>query len=74
MLLEINNECDFFKLDGLSPETVHESIEYAKSITYHGRRLLVSTSYAGKLFRVTKSLLYPILSCFMEMGYGNLKE
>lgn len=49
VLLEINNECDFFKLDGLSPETVHESIEYAKSITYHGRRLLVSTSYAGKI-------------------------
>lgn len=49
VLLEINNECDFFKLDGLSPETVHKSIEYAKSITYHGKRLLVSTSYAGKI-------------------------
>ena len=49
ILLEINNECDFFKLDGLSPQTVHESIEYAKTITYQGRRLLVSTSYAGKI-------------------------
>lgn len=49
VLLEINNECDFFKLDGLSPETVHKSIEYAKTITYNGRRLLVSTSYAGKI-------------------------
>lgn len=49
VLLEINNECDFFKLDGLSPGTVHESIEYVKSISYKGRRLLVSTSYAGKI-------------------------
>lgn len=49
VLLEINNECDFYKLDGLSPETVHKSIEYAKTITYNGRRLLVSTSYAGKM-------------------------
>ncbi|WP_204352750.1 hypothetical protein [Bacteroides ilei] len=49
VLLEINNECDFFKLDGLTPETVHKSIEYAKTITHDGRRLLVSTSYAGKI-------------------------
>lgn len=49
VLLEINNECDFFKLDGLSPETVHKSIEYAKTIKHDGRRLLVSTSYAGKI-------------------------
>ena len=48
VLLEINNECDFYKLDGLNPETVHKSIEYAKTITHNGRRLLVSTSYAGK--------------------------
>ena len=47
VLLEINNECDFFKLNGLTPETVHESIKYAKTITHNGRRLLVSTSYAG---------------------------
>lgn len=49
VLLEINNECDFYSLDGLSPDTVHESIEYAKTITHKGRRLLVSTSYAGKV-------------------------
>lgn len=48
VLLEINNECDFYKLDGLSPSTVHKSIEYAKTITFNGRRLLVSTSYAGR--------------------------
>ncbi len=49
VLLEINNECDFFKLDGLTPETVDKSIRYAKSITYKGRRLLVSASYAGTI-------------------------
>lgn len=48
VLLEINNECDFYTLDGLTPETVHKSIEYAKRVTYHGRRLLVSTSYQGR--------------------------
>lgn len=48
VLLEINNECDFYKLDGLTPETVHKSIEYVKTITYNGRRLLVSTSYQGR--------------------------
>lgn len=47
VLIEINNECDFFKTVGLDPKTVHKSIEYAKSITYRGRRLLVSASYAG---------------------------
>lgn len=47
VMIEINNECDFYKYDGLTPETVHKSIEYAKSIEYKGRRLLVSTSYAG---------------------------
>ena len=39
---------NYYKLDGLNPETVHKSIEYAKTITHNGRRLLVSTSYAGK--------------------------
>ena len=49
VLLEINNECNFYTKAGLTPGTVHESIEYAKSITYNGRRLLVSTSYAGNV-------------------------
>ncbi len=48
VMLEINNECDVYRIPGLSPETVHESIKYAKSITHEGRRLLVSTSYIGR--------------------------
>ena len=48
VMIEINNECNYYTYDGLSPETVYKSIEYAKSIEYKGRRLLVSTSYGGR--------------------------
>lgn len=48
VLLEINNECDFYKKhDILKPKRVHEAIAYAKSITVDGKRLFVSTSNGG---------------------------
>jgi hypothetical protein len=49
VLLEVNNECNVRKYEHeiLTPPRVHELIERAKSITRHGRRLLVGASYGG---------------------------
>ncbi len=49
VLVEVNNECDVRHYDHpiLQPERVHELIERVKSRQREGRRLLVSTSYAG---------------------------
>ena len=48
VLVEVNNECDL-KYDHpiLQAGRVHEVIQRIQSRTHHGRRLLVSTSYAG---------------------------
>jgi hypothetical protein len=48
VLVELNNECDIkYDHEILKPQRVHELIERVKSIQMDGRRLLVSTSYAG---------------------------
>lgn len=49
VLLEVNNECDVRKYEHeiLQPHRVPELIERAKTHTYDGRRLLVSTSFRG---------------------------
>ena len=49
VLLEIANECDgaHYSHDILKPPREHELILHAKGISHQGRRLLVSTSYAG---------------------------
>jgi hypothetical protein len=48
VMIEVNNECNVrYHHAILQPERVHELITRVKSRTYHGRRLLVSTSYGG---------------------------
>lgn len=47
VLIEIDNECDFYKHAILAPQRVHELILLAKGIKYQGRCLSVSTSYKG---------------------------
>lgn len=48
VLLEVNNECNVrYDHEILQPQRVHELIEYSKTLTRDGRRLLVGTSYGG---------------------------
>jgi hypothetical protein len=48
VLVEVNNECNVrYDHALLQPERVHELIDYVKSVTHEGRRLLVGTSYGG---------------------------
>jgi len=48
VMIEVNNECDVrYHHAILQPGRVHELIARVKTRTYHGRRLLVSTSYGG---------------------------
>ena len=49
VLVEVNNECNVrrYEREILRPGRVPELIRLAKSITRHGRRLLVGTSFGG---------------------------
>ena len=48
VLIEVNNECNCrYTHDILKPERVHELIQLIQGMKKDGRRLLVSTSYAG---------------------------
>lgn len=49
VLIEVDNECNINQYDHeiLKPSRVHELIDMVKSMTRHGYRYLVSTSYGG---------------------------
>ncbi len=47
VLIEINNESNYYEQELLLPDGVHELIRYAKSLTHDGNRLLVGTSFGG---------------------------
>jgi len=54
ILVEINNETDIphYSHEILGPDRVHELIALSKSVELNGRRLIVSTSYAGGAYHM----------------------
>lgn len=54
ILIEINNETDIphYVHDILKPHRIHELIALCKSVTHEGRRLIVSTSFAGGAYHM----------------------
>lgn len=56
ILIEINNECNFYKSPILKPDRVHELISLAKEQRLDDKTLIVATSYGGGFLPSTEVL------------------